>query len=290
MGDYIITTENTCDMPYAYYDEHNVEMMYLPCTLNGVVYNKQNDIEAKEFYRLMREGGMPTTSQANSEEVKQVWMPYLKAGKGILHVAFSSGLSGTYNSCRIAMEELKEENPAYEIRVVDSLCASMGEGLFLHKAIELRDQGKSLDENADWLEDNKLKLGHVFTVDDLMHLHRGGRVSRMSAILGTMINIKPMLHVDNEGHLIVLNKIRGRKKALNTLVSMMDERVGSFRDKNDTIFISHGDCEADADYVAKLVKEKYPSVKTVITNEIGATIGTHSGPGTVALFFWADYR
>lgn len=290
MKDYVITTENTCDMPDSYYEDNEVERIYLPCTLNGEQYGKQNHIESKEFYRLMREGAMPTTSQANSEEIKNTWMPYLKAGKGILHVAFSSGLSGVYNSCRIAMEELKEEHPEYEIRVVDSLCASMGEGLLLNKAIALKNQGLGLDENADWLEENKLKLDHVFTVDDLMHLHRGGRVSKMSAIIGTMINIKPMLHVDNEGHLIMLSKIRGRKKALNTLVSMMDERVGSFRDKNDIIFISHGDCEEDAQYVEKLVREKYPSVKTVIINPVGATIGAHSGPGTVALFFWGDYR
>ncbi|MDD3277618.1 MAG: DegV family protein [Lachnospiraceae bacterium] len=290
MSDYIITTENTCDMPYSYYEEHHVETMFLPCTLNGQVYNKEHDIESAEFYRLMREGSMPTTSQVNSEEAKKCWKPFLEAGKGILHVAFSSGLSGTYNSCRIAAEELREENPDYRIFVIDSLCASMGEGLLLHKAIQLRDQDMSLEDSAAWLEENKLKLCHVFTVDDLMHLHRGGRVSKMSAILGTMINIKPMLHVDNEGHLILLNKARGRKKALQTLVSMMEERVGSFADANDTVFISHGDCEDDARLVERLVKQKYPCVKTVLVNPVGPTIGTHSGPGTVALFFWGDHR
>lgn len=290
MKEYVITTENTCDMPYEYYEEHKVEYMYLPCTLDGSVYNKEHDIEPKDFYSRMRNGSMPTTSQVNTEDAKKAWLPMLEAGKEILHVSFSSGLSGTYNSCRLAARELMEEYPEYKIIVVDTLCASMGQGLILQKVLELKEQGKTIDEAGEWLESHKLNLCHVFTVDDLMHLHRGGRVSKVSAVLGTMINIKPMLHVDNEGHLILLSKARGRKKALQSLVDMMEERVGSYRDLNDTIYISHGDCEEDAAYVAELVKKRYSSVKTVLLNTIGSTIGAHAGPGTVALFFMGDKR
>ncbi|WP_230398242.1 DegV family protein [Novisyntrophococcus fermenticellae] len=290
MKQYMITTENTCDMPYEYYKEHDVEFMYLPCTLDGRVYNKEHDIDQKEFYVRMRSGSMPTTSQVNTEDAKKTWQPILDAGKEILHVSFSSGLSGTYNSCRLAAEELMEKNPEYKIIVIDTLCASMGQGLILQKVLEKKERGSSLDETARWLEEHKLNLCHVFTVDDLMHLHRGGRVSRVSAVLGTMINIKPMLHVDDEGHLLLLSKARGRRKALNNLVDMMEERVGSYRDKNDTIYISHGDCEEDASYVAELVKSRYPSVKSVMLNTIGSTIGAHAGPGTVALFFMGDRR
>ena len=290
MREYIITTENTCDMPYEYYAQHGVEYGYLPCTLDGKGYNKEHDIAPGEFYSRMRSGAMPTTSQVNTEDAKACWMPFLEEGKGILHLAFSSGLSGTYNSCRLAAEELMESNPDYKIIVVDSLCASMGQGLLLHKALKLKEEGQSIDEVAAWLESHKLNLCHVFTVDDLMHLHRGGRVSKATAVFGTMINIKPMLHVDDEGHLINLSRVRGRKKALQSLVDMMEERVGSYRDKNDTVFISHGDCEEDAAYVAGIVKSRFPSVKCVEMNTIGSTIGAHAGPGTVALFFLGDRR
>ena len=207
----------------------------------------------------------------------------------MLHLAFSSGLSGSYNSVRLAAEELKEEYPDRKIIVVDSLCASLGEGLFVYKAVQMKEAGASMEEVAAWLEEHKQNFCHVFTVDDLFHLYRGGRVSKAAAIVGTMINLKPLLHVDDEGHLIPLSKVRGRKKSLATLVSMMEERIGSWKDKNDIIFISHGDCEEDAQYVAKLVREKF-GYESFLINTIGATIGTHSGPGTVALFFMGEYR
>lgn len=165
----------------------------------------------------------------------------------------------------------------------------MGEGLLLYYAVKLRDKGKNLDEICDWLLENRLHLCHVFTVDDLNHLHRGGRVSKATAVLGTLANIKPMLHVDNEGKLISIGKVRGRKKSLATLVSMMEERIGKYCDKNETVFVSHGDCEADAEYVAGLVKEKF-GIENIMIHPISATIGAHSGPGTVALFFLGEYR
>lgn len=289
MNKYKITTDNTADLPYSYYREHDIEYMYLTYQLEGINYGKNNELNCKEFYDKMRNGSMPTTSQVNSEEAKEVLRPFLEEGFDILHLAFSSGLSGSYNSVRLAAEELQEEFPERKIVVVDSLCASLGEGLFVDKAVELKEEGKTLEENATWLEEHRKNFCHVFTVDDLFHLHRGGRVSKAAAVVGTMINLKPLLHVDNEGHLIPIGKVRGRKKSLAGLVALMEERVGSWKDKNAKIFISHGDCQEDAEYVAKLVKEKF-GYETFLINTIGATIGTHSGPGTVALFFMGDYR
>lgn len=289
MCDYVITTDNTADLPYSYYKEHGIEYMYLTYQLEGEVYNKEHELEFGDFYARMRNGSMPTTSQVNSEEAKKILHPILEQGKDILHLAFSSGLSGSYNSVRLAAEELAEEFPERKIVVIDSRCASLGEGLFVDKAVELKEQGKSLEENAAWLEEHKLNFCHVFTVDDLFHLHRGGRVSKVAAVVGTIINLKPLLHVDNEGHLIPVKNVRGRKKSLSGLVSMMEERLGGWKDKNTKIFISHGDCVKDAEYVAKLVEEKF-GYDTFLINTIGATIGAHSGPGTVALFFMGEYR
>lgn len=287
--DFIITTDNTADLPHSYYKENGLDYMYLTYALDGQIYGKENELSSQEFYARMRGGSMPTTSQINSEDAKAVWLPHLQAGKSILHLAFSSGLSGSCNSARLAAEDLKEEHPEYEIVVIDTLCASLGEGLLVHKAVKMKKEGKSMEEIAQWLEEHKLNLCHVFTVDDLFHLYRGGRVSRATAILGSMINIKPLLHVDNEGHLIAVGKVRGRKRSLASLVDMMDERLGSYKGKNPEIFISHGDCQEDAEYVAALVRERY-GIEDILINPVGATIGAHSGPGTVALFFLGDKR
>lgn len=289
MADYVIVTDNTADLPYSYYKEHGMEYTYLTYTMDGQSYGKNQELEFSDFYARMRNGSMPTTSQVNAEEAKEVFCPILEQGKDILYLAFSSGLSGTYNSVRLAAEELQEEYPERKIVVIDTLSASLGEGLLVDKAVELKEQGLSLEENAAWLEEHKLNLCHVFTVDDLFHLHRGGRVSKVAAVVGTMINLKPVLHVDNEGHLIPLKNVRGRKKSLNGLVSLMEEQIGEWKDKNTKIFISHGDCREDAEYVAKLVKEKF-GYETFLINYVGATIGAHSGPGTIALFFWGDHR
>ena len=230
--DFIITTDNTADLPHSYYKENGLDYMYLTYALDGQIYGKENELSSQEFYARMRGGSMPTTSQINSEDAKAVWLPHLQAGKSILHLAFSSGLSGSCNSARLAAEDLKEEHPEYEIVVIDTLCASLGEGLLVHKAVKMKKEGKSMEEIVQWLEEHKLNLCHVFTVDDLFHLYRGGRVSRATAILGSMINIKPLLHVDDEGHLVAVGKVRGRKRSLTSLVDMMEERLGSYKGKN----------------------------------------------------------
>ena len=289
MSEYVITTDNNSDLPEKYLKDHGVGCMYLSYSMDGKNYTHGNFLPEHEFYEAMRNGSMPTTAQVNPENAKALLEPYLKEGKDILHIAFSSGLSGTYNSSRIAAEELMEEYPDRKIIVVDSLSASLGQGLLVWLAQQKKELGQTLEDVADWVEKNKLKMVHLFTVDDLNHLYRGGRVSRTTAIVGSMLNIKPVLHVDNEGKLTAIGKVRGRKKALQELVKLMDEKIGSFGAGCDTIFISHGDCEQDAQYVAAKVKEKY-NIKNIVINQVGATIGAHSGPGTMALFFVGDVR
>ena len=289
MSEYVITTDNNSDLPEKYLKDHGVGCMYLSYSMDGKNYTHENFLPEHEFYEAMRNGSMPTTAQVNPENAKALLEPYLKEGKDILHIAFSSGLSGTYNSSRIAAEELMEEYPDRRIIVVDSLSASLGQGLLVWLAQQKKELGQTLEDVADWAEKNKLKMVHLFTVDDLNHLYRGGRVSRTTAIVGSMLNIKPVLHVDNEGKLTAIGNGRGRKKALQELVKLMDEKIGSFGADCDTIFISHGDCEQDAQYVAAKVKEKY-NIKNIIINQVGATIGAHSGPGTMALFFVGDVR
>lgn len=289
MNNYIITTDTTTDLPEDYIKKHDLGIMSLTYTLEGTTYSKDNPLDVRLFYEKMRNGSMPTTSQVNPENAKNIFLPYLKDGYDILHIAFSSGLSGSYNSTRIAAEELSEEFPKRKITIIDSLAASLGEGLLVHKAVMLKEQGADLDTVADWVEQNKLHIVHNFTVDDLFHLHRGGRVSKATAILGTMINVKPILHVDDEGHLIALSKVRGRKKSLQALVDSMEKQMGAYRSQNDIVFISHGDSLADAQYVADLVKQRF-GIESFLINYVGPTIGAHSGPGTIALFYMGDYR
>ncbi len=289
MSTFKIVTDTTCDLPNDYYIEHDLGMVHLSCLLDGVTYNKNRDLDVYEFYEKLRNGSMPTTSQVNPEEAKEAMLEYLTDSKEMLYVAFTSGLSGSYQSAKIAADEIMEENPEVKIVVVDSLCASLGEGLLVHKAVQMRDAGYSLDETAEYLQKNLQNVVQVFTVDDLNHLYRGGRVSKVTALMGTAIGIKPLLHVSAEGKLVNVGKVRGRKKSLTGLVDMMEERIGSFREKNDIIFISHGDCEKDAQIVADEIKKRF-GYENFLINHVGPVIGAHSGPGTVALFFWGDVR
>ncbi len=290
MDSFLITTDTTADLPEDYLTKHNIDTLSLTYTLEGVTYDREHPLDVKEFYNTMRNGSLPTTSQVNPETAKTTLKDIAEKNQcDILHIAFSSGLSGSYGSVRIAVQELEEENFPFRILVVDSLCASLGEGLLVHKAVTMRDQGASLDETVKWLEENKLHIVHNFTVDDLNHLYRGGRVSKTAAFIGTIVNIKPILHVDNEGHLIPLSKVRGRKKSLISLVDSMEKQMGSYRDQNNIVFISHGDSVEDAKFVAKLVKERF-GIESFLINYVGPTIGAHSGPGTIALFYMGEYR
>ena len=289
MEDFKIITDTTADLPESYIRENELGIMVVPYIMDGIPQGEERKMEVKEFYDRMRGGMMPTTSQINPETAKEYLNGFLEESRQLLVLSFSSGLSGTCGNVSLAAREIMEERPDCRIVVADTLCASLGEGLLVHKAVQLKKAGKSLDETAQWVEAHKENLVHVFTVDDLFHLHRGGRVSKATAIVGTLAGIKPLLHVDEQGHLTAVGKVRGRKKSLQSLVDMMEKQVGSWRDKNDCIFISHGDCAEDADYVKQLVEERFGR-KDFLINEIGPTIGTHSGPGTVALFFWGRKR
>ena len=289
---YQILTDSTADLPIEYLKEHDIGCIPISYILDDVTYGGDRELDWKEFYAMMRnEGKMPTTSQINPEEARAYFEQYIGSNREILYLAFSSGLSGTCGNLRMAAEEIMEEHPEVKIRVVDSLAASMGEGLFVHKAVRMRDQGKSMEETAEWLEEHARNVVHVFTVDDLFHLYRGGRVSRTAAVLGTLASIKPKLHIDDEGHLILIGKVRGRKKSLSALVDYMEEKMGSWADENkeDCVFISHGDALEDAAYVRDLIKERF-GFQNFLISHIGPTIGAHSGPGTIALFFMGESR
>lgn len=291
MSTFKLITDSTADLPQEYLDKYDIGCIKLTYTMEGKTYGgSKEEMDWKEFYRLMREEGkLPTTSQINPEEFKEYFSGLLKENNDILYLCFSSGLSGTYNSALIAVDMLKEEYPNSNIRVIDTLCASMGEGLFVYKALMLKQQGKSMDEVADWLEKNKLNLVHVFTVDDLHHLHRGGRVSKTTAIIGTLAGIKPILHVDDEGHLVALSKVRGRKKSLHALVDLMGEKIKEYPGENDMVMISHGDALEDAEFVKTEIESRF-GINEFLINNIGPTIGAHSGPGTIALFFMGTNR
>ena len=223
----------------------------------------------------------------NYQTFLDTFTPILESGRDILYLAFSSGLSGTYNGSVIAANDLMEKYPGSKVISVDTLAASVGEGLLVYAAAKKREEGLSLDELAQWVTDNRLHLCHWFTVDDLNHLKRGGRVSPAVAIIGTALGIKPVMHVDDEGHLIPVSKVRGRRKSLDALVEHMAETCD--KPESQTIFIGHGDSKEDAEYVAKLVRQKF-KVKNIILNYIGPVIGSHSGPGTIALFFFGTHR
>lgn len=290
MKDFIITTDTTADLPADYIEKHHIGLLSMSYTLEGETYTWDNPLPVKDFYEKIRNGSLPTTSQVNPKEASEVFEKIItEQDVDILHIGFSSGLSGSYNSVRLAAMELAEKYPENKIVAVDSLAASMGEGLLVHKAVTMKEAGKSLEEIASWLEENKLHLVHNFTVDDLFHLYRGGRVSKTAAFVGSMINLKPILHVDNEGHLIPMQKVRGRKKSLLALVDCMEKQMGSWRDKNDIVFISHADCEADAQFVADQIKERF-GIESFLIDYIGPTIGAHTGAGAVALFYMGDYR
>lgn len=287
MRDYIITVNSTVDTGKEWLKERNVPVIPLKYTIDGQEYTDMYGLSDKEFFQKLREGKMSVTSQINPEEAKEMLEPYVKEGKDVLHLAFSSALSGTCNSMKIAAEELQEEYPEAKVIVVDTLCACMGEAMLLYYALKQKEAGKTIEEVAQWVEENKLHVCHNVTVDDLFHLHRGGRVSKTAAVLGTMVKVKPIIHMDDNGALQVIGKERGRKKSLHKIVDMAVERSKGW--ENEIIMITHGDCLEDAEYVAKLVREKM-GVENVFIHNIGTVIGSHTGPGVVATFCMGNKR
>lgn len=287
MKDYIITVNSTVDLPKEWLVRRKVPVVPLRYTIDGKTYEDMAGLSPKEFFGKLREGKMSVTSQVNPGEAKEALRPFLLEGKDILHLAFSSGLSGTCNSMRIAAEELMEEFPNQKVMVIDTLCACLGEGLLLYYALKRKSEGCSMEETAKWVEENKLHVCHNVTIDDLDHLHRGGRISKTVAVLGGMVKIKPMIHMDDQGTLQVIGKERGRRKSLNKIVDTAVEQSKGW--ENDIIMITHGDCEEDAGYVAELVREKM-GIDNILVNNIGTVIGSHTGPGVVAVFCMGQKR
>ncbi len=290
MAEYIIFTDSCADLDAQMLKQLGVEVKNLTFTLSGKEYQNWPDgreLSFKDFYSKLRDGEMSTTSQINVEVFTEAFRELLEMGKDILYLGFSSGLSGTVNSGRIAAEELAAEFPERKIIVVDTLCASLGQGLIVWHAAKKQKEGKSMEEVAEWVEANKLKLCHWFTVDDLDFLRRGGRLSGAAALFGTMLAIKPVLHVDNTGHLVPQNKVRGRKQSLMALVDAMEKTA--ITPSEQTVFISHGDCLEDAEFVAEEIKNRL-GVQDVYINYVGPVIGSHAGPGVVALFYMGIER
>ena len=290
MNQFAIVTDSSCDLPMEIAEQLDLTVLPLSFNLKGQEYRNFLDgreMSPKEFYQLIRSGERSTTSAVNVEAFVQKIEPMLMSGTDVLCILFSSGLSNTYNAGQMACAELAKKYPGRKIYAVDSLCASLGKGLLVYLAAQERAKGKSIDDVRDWAEQNKLHLCHWFTVDDLNHLKRGGRVSAATALIGSMLNIKPVLHVDNEGHLVNVSKTRGRKSSLTALIDRMAQ--SAVDPQTQTVFISHGDSQEDADFVAEQIKQRF-GVKTVLTNYVGPVIGAHSGPGTIALFFLGKER
>ena len=287
MPNYQIVTDSCCDLLPEMYDQLNLTLVPLSMEFQGKIVDDRSDDSLKEVYAALRAGEAAKTSAVNPDRWANAMEPHLAAGTDVLVLAFSSGLSTTYQSAVIAADELREKYPERTIYVVDTLCASLGQGLFVWYACKKRDEGMSLEELHTWAEENKLHLCHWFTVDDLMYLKRGGRISAATAVIGTMLKVKPVLHMDDEGHLINMFKVRGRKAALEAIADKLGE-LGKGYD-NSTVFICHGDCLDDAEYTAEQIRALVP-VKDIIINYVGPVIGAHTGPGVISVFFVGTHR
>lgn len=283
---YQIITDSCCDFSPEMYRELDLAAVPLSVTFRGKTFADRNDDSIREMYDGLRSGETATTAAVNPEQWSEPMRAALEAGKDVLVLAFSSGLSTTYQSAVIAAEELKEAYPERKILVSDTLCASLGQGLLVWYACR-NSVRMTVEELYTWVEEHKLNLCHWFTVNDLMYLKRGGRIGAATALVGTMLSVKPILHVDNEGRLVNVSKCRGRKASIAALAAKLGELGGSF--DNSTVFISHGDCREEAEQLADLVRQQY-GVKEVYINYVGAVIGAHAGPGTLAFFFMGDHR
>jgi len=290
LRDYIIFSDATCDLPGYILDDMGIEVIPMEFEIEGKTYKdhpKGGDIGFHEMYDMLRSGKTAVTTQINYDTYRSFFEPKLKQGFDIIYIGFSSGLSGTFSTACIVGEDLKEEYPDAGIFMVDSLAASVGEGQLVYNAALKKQAGMTVDDLYQWVKDNRDHFCHWFTVDDLNHLRRGGRCSAAAAIVGTALGIKPVLHVDNEGHLIPMLKVRGRRKSLEAMLDKMKETC--IKPEEQVIFIGHGDSIDEAQELERMVREALP-VKDVIINRIGPTIGAHSGPGTIALFFYGTQK
>lgn len=290
MSNFAIVTDSSADLPDSMVRQLDIQVLPLGFSIGErtfLNYPDNREMDPHLFYDRLRQGEVATTNAVNVSQYVDALEPILQAGQDVLVLSFSSGLSTTYNSSRLAVEELSTKYPDRKLYAVDTLCASLGQGLLVWYAVQQRSKGQSIEEVRDWVEAHKLNLCHQFTVDDLHFLKRGGRISAATAVVGSMLHIKPVLHVDNEGHLINIGKARGRQASLKALVDRMEETAidpGSL-----TVFISHGDCPEDAQTVSQMVKDRF-GVQDVVINYVGPVIGAHSGPGTLALFYMGTER
>jgi DegV family protein with EDD domain len=286
-----IVSDTASDLPAAYVERHErFTLIPMPYLLDGAegFYEVGDEKNVHSFYQKLRDGKAATTSQVNQAQYYSVLKDLTDKGEGVLLIPLSGGISGSVQSANLALSALKDVNPKVQVRVVDSLCASLGQGLLLHYALEERSKGKTLEEVAEWLEIFRQKIIQWFTVDDLNFLFRGGRVSRSTAFVGTMLGVKPVLHVDWEGRLIPMEKVQGRKRSIRTLSNKIIENASP--KEGQTIFISHGDCEEDAEYLKGLISEGLPNLKEVLISPCGCVVGAHSGPGTLAVFAVGEHR
>ena len=288
--DYVIVTDSTADLSPELIQQLEIKVIPLQFVIDDHTYLNYPDgreMSEKAFYQMLRNQKTAITVQINVSRFLEFFEPILQEGKDILYIAFSSGLSGTYHSSLMAREELEKKYPERRIYICDSLAASMGEGLLVYHAVMEKRKGKDIEDVYQWVDGHKKNLCHWFTVDDLHHLKRGGRVSSATALLGTMLGIKPVLHVDDEGHLVNVDKVRGRRQSLQAMVQKMHQTC--VHPEQQMIFISHGDCQEDAQALANMIREDM-QVKDIVMHYIGPVIGAHSGPGTVALFFLGTKR
>jgi len=290
MPDYVILTDSAGDIPQQLADQMAVPILPLSFVIEGHVYQDfpdRRDMALSDFYALLRGGKTASTNGVNPEDYVQAIEPLLAGGQDVLVLAFSSGLSCTHQSAEIAAQTLRERYPQQKLFVVDTLCASMGQALLVWHAVNLQKEGKRIEEVRDWAEENKLRICHHITPDDLYFLKRGGRISAATAVMGSMLSIKPVIHVDNEGHLISVGKERGRSAALKALVDKMEQTA--YEPGEQAVFISHGDCLDEAQLVADMIRQRF-GTKEIYLSHMGPVIGAHAGPGTVALFFLGSPR
>ncbi len=293
MSEFIISTCSTADLSREHFDKRDIKYVYFHFEIDGKDYPDDlgDSIPFKKFYDMMAQGAMTRTSQVSIGEYVEFFEPFLKEGKDILHLALSSGISGTFNSASVACEQLKEKYPDRKIYIVDTYAASAGLGLVADKLADLRDEGKDIDTLYNWIEENKYNVQSWFFVSDLKYLVRNGRVSKTAGAIGNVLNICPLLNIDREGHLAVKAKVRGKNAVMKAQVKKMFELCENRTDYTDSCFISHSDCYDDARAVADMIEAQIPGLKGKIQIfDIGTTIGSHTGPGTVALFFWGDTR
>ena len=282
MNKYVIVTDSSSDLTSDIINDPEVVYLQLDVLMDGEASKANCDVDIKDFYAKLRSKKNATTSAVNIDKFIETFDKYLSEGYDVLYLGFSSGLSGTFNAGFVAAKELAEKYPERKVFAVDTLAASLGEGLLVYHAVNMKNGGADIESVRDYVEENKLKLCHWFTVDDLFFLKRGGRINAATAIVGSMLSIKPVLHVDNKGRLISVSKARGRRAALDALFDKMKETA--IEPEKQVVFISHGDSEEDAKYLADRIKTELGSPEVVISY-VGPVIGAHSGPGTIALFY-----